>query len=248
MPIAHGIWDPHFGASVEQAWGATSAVSGASEAVVVSYSGIYNWLYAVGFTSNYEIYNFVIVLELLAVAALLLGKTHLIYNEEFLQWLGTNKPYYRVGSDDSEVVSLYKKLSLDKKVYPMFTWPFRIFLAIFDASGLRLNFHIGALIGFTSLAWAGHIIHVAIPASRGVFHSISPVGDSVLVGWNGVDPSVSELMPFFSGNWAYYAADIDKDNHIFGSTVGAGKALLTFLGGVKADTASLYLPILLIII
>ena len=136
MPIAHGIWDPHFGASVEQAWGATSA-SGASEAVVVSYSGIYNWLYAVGFTSNYEIYNFVIVLELLAVAALLLGKTHLIYNEEFLQWLGTNKPYYRVGSDDAEVVSLYKKLSLDKKVYPMFTWPFRIFLAIFDASGLR---------------------------------------------------------------------------------------------------------------
>jgi hypothetical protein len=137
MPIAHGIWDPHFGSTVEQVWGATTASGASSEAVVVSFSGIYNWLYAVGFTSNYEIYNFVIVLELLAVAALLLGKTHLIYNEELLQWLGTNKPYYRVGSDDQEVVSLYKKLSLDMKVYPMFVWPFRLFLAVFDLSGMR---------------------------------------------------------------------------------------------------------------
>ena len=32
-----------------------------AEAVVVSYSGICNWLYAVGFTGNYEIYTFVIV-------------------------------------------------------------------------------------------------------------------------------------------------------------------------------------------
>jgi len=235
MPIAHGIWDPHFGAGGEAVWGAYS--SGGSDSVVVSYSGIYNWLYAVGFTSVYEIYNFVIVLELLAVAALLLGKTHLIYNEELIQWLGTNKPYYRVGSDNDEVVSLYKKLALDMKVYPMFIWPFRLFLAAFDASGLRLNFHIGALIGFTSIAWAGHLIHVAIPASRGVYHTIgSPVGDGKFV-----EPSLQALYPFYSGNWAYYATDIDKDNHIFGSSVGAGKAILTFLGGTKADTASLYL-------
>lgn len=77
IPIAHGIWDPHL----------HSGLSGEP-----SFSGIYNWLYTLGFTNLFQLYNLVIVCELLAVISLLLAKLHLIYNEELLCWLGKNKP------------------------------------------------------------------------------------------------------------------------------------------------------------
>lgn len=38
-PIAHGIWDPHFGMTISDAY------SSNDYSVVVSYSGIYSWLY-----------------------------------------------------------------------------------------------------------------------------------------------------------------------------------------------------------
>merc|ERR1719210_459312 len=113
---------------------------------------------------------------------------------------------------EPETIRLYKKLALDTKVGPIFIWPFRLFLACFDLSGLRLNFHIGVMIGFFSIAWCGHLVHVAIPASRGVnaYWSMS-------------------LYPFYTGNWVSYSLDIDN------------QAILTFNGGLKSDTASLYL-------
>jgi photosystem I P700 chlorophyll a apoprotein A2 len=59
MPIAHGILDPHFGLSISDAYSS----GGSDYAVVLSYSGIYNWLYASGFSSVFHLYNFVIVCE-----------------------------------------------------------------------------------------------------------------------------------------------------------------------------------------
>jgi photosystem I P700 chlorophyll a apoprotein A2 len=81
IPIAHGIWDPHF----------ASALSGES-ATVPLFSAIYNWLYALGFTNLFHLYNFVILCELLAVISLLLGKLGLISHEEFWFWLTCYKP------------------------------------------------------------------------------------------------------------------------------------------------------------
>jgi len=130
-PIAHGIWDPHFGVSLEAAY------SSSDYATVVSYSGIYNWLYTVGFTSLSEIYNFVIMGELLAVAAILLAELHLVYLDAKLYWLGFVKP-------------------------SPFVWVLRMFVSCFDLGGLRLNYHIGVLIGFTCIAWSGHLLHVAL--------------------------------------------------------------------------------------
>jgi len=130
-PIAHGIWDPHFGMTISDAY------SSNDYSVVVSYSGIYNWLYTVGFTNVSQIYNFVIVGELLAVASIVLAKLHLAYLDSKLQWL-----------------SLAKSSS--------FTWPLRMVVSCFDLGGLRLNFHIGVLIGFTCVAWSGHLVHVAL--------------------------------------------------------------------------------------
>mmetsp|Transcript_32151 Transcript_32151/g.72948 ORF Transcript_32151/g.72948 Transcript_32151/m.72948 type:complete len:724 (-) Transcript_32151:8-2179(-) len=205
MPIAHGIWDPHFGLSISDAYSS----GGSDYAVVLSYSGIYNWLYASGFSSVFHLYNFVIVCELLAVISLLLGKVHLIYLEDMLQWCVMAGFTLNL---EPETIRLYKKLALDTKVGPIFIWPFRLFLACFDLSGLRLNFHIGVMIGFFSIAWCGHLVHVAIPASRGVnaYWSMS-------------------LYPFYTGNWVSYSLDIDN------------QAILTFAGGLKSDTASLYL-------
>jgi photosystem I P700 chlorophyll a apoprotein A2 len=187
MPIAHGIWDPHFGLSISDAY------SSGGLAVVLSYSGIYNWLYASGFNSVFHLYNFVIVCELLAVISLLLGKVHLIYLEDMLQWLLRRIWLLRYYNDGGAIG-------------PIFIWPFRLFLACFDLGGLRLNFHIGVMIGFFSIAWCGHLVHVARAYGLTTLASVS-------------------LYPFYTGNWVLYS----------------GCEVLTFLGGLKSDTASLYL-------
>ena len=68
IPIAHGIFDPHFGSGLN------------SDYTIVLSSGIYNWLYTVGFDNVFELYKFVIICELLALISLPLGKQHLILN------------------------------------------------------------------------------------------------------------------------------------------------------------------------
>ena len=44
---------------------------------------------------------------------------------------------------------------------------FRPGLAWFKNNESRLNHHLSGLFGVSSLAWSGHLIHVAIPESRG---------------------------------------------------------------------------------
>jgi hypothetical protein len=251
MPIAHGIFDPHFALPINYSSG------GSDYAVLLSYSGISNWLYTLGFTSVFHIYELSIACSLLAVILLLLAKVHSLYLEELLQWLGLNncgciylggasglhKAITRLGSRGEPWVRPFGSESstgqsknnpsegslptTDTKVYPIFIWPFRLFVACFDLAGLRLNFHIGALIGFFSMAWSGHLIHVAIPVSRGMGASYTPYPLS--------------LHDIFSSKWVALSNDVDKDNHIFSTSVGAGRAILTFLGGLKSGTASLYL-------
>lgn len=76
MPIAHGIWDPHFSDGISLA---LSISDRCDYTILLSYSGIYNWLYTVGFNSVFHVYNFVITRELLAVISISLAKVHLIY-------------------------------------------------------------------------------------------------------------------------------------------------------------------------
>ena len=81
--------------------------------------------------------------------------------------------------------------------------------------------------GFGSVAWAGHIVHCAIPASR------------------GLPPAFNYYNSFGSDVGLYGGSQIsmtlDSENHIFGSQIGAGTSLLTFLSGFKSDTSSLFL-------
>lgn len=58
------------------------------------------------------------------------------------------------------LVSLFAGwLHLQPKYAPNVTW--------FKNAESRLNHHLSALFGVSSLAWSGHLIHVAIPESRG---------------------------------------------------------------------------------
>ena len=79
-PIAHSIWDPH--------------LSTGSNAVVLYYSGIYNWMDAVGFMNVYQLYNFVILTELLAVISITLGNIHFVSTEKLFHWLGESPIAY----------------------------------------------------------------------------------------------------------------------------------------------------------
>lgn len=116
-------------------------------------------------------------------------------------------------------------LHLQPKYRPSLSW--------FKNAESRLNHHLAGLFGVSSLAWTGHLVHVAIPESRGQH-----------VGWNNflsVAPHPAGLAPFFSGNWGVYAQDPDTASHVFGTSEGAGTAILTFLGGFHPQTESLWL-------
>ena len=110
---------------------------------------------------------------------------------------------------------------------------FRPSLAWFKNAESRLNHHLAGLFGVSSLAWTGHLVHVAIPESRGQH-----------VGWDNflsTPPHPAGLGPFFTLNWGVYAQNPDTAGHVFGTSEGAGTAILTFLGGFHPQTESLWL-------
>jgi photosystem I P700 chlorophyll a apoprotein A2 len=110
---------------------------------------------------------------------------------------------------------------------------FRPSLAWFKNAESRLNHHLSGLFGVSSLAWTGHLVHVAIPESRGQH-----------VGWDNfltTMPHPAGLAPFFTLNWGVYADSPDTAGHVFGTSTGAGTAILTFLGGFHPQTESLWL-------
>jgi len=185
-PIAHAIWDPHFGDAAITAF----TQSDASYAVNIAYSGVYHWWYTIGMRTVGDLYQGSIFLMVLSALMLFAGWLHL-------------QPKFR----------------------PSLAW--------FKNAESRLNHHLGGLFGVSSLAWAGHLIHVAIPASRGE-----------TVNWTNLmttPPHPAGLAPFFSGNWAVYAQDPDTTGHVFGTAEGAGSAILTFLGGFHPQTEALWL-------
>jgi photosystem I P700 chlorophyll a apoprotein A2 len=185
-PIAHAIWDPHFGQPAIDAFTRSQAL----QPVNISYSGVYQWWYTIGMRSNIDLYNGSLFLVLLASLSLFAGWLH-----------------------------------LQPKFEPNVSW--------FKNAESRLNHHLGGLFGVSSLAWSGHLVHVAIPESRGQH-----------VGWDNflsTPPHYLGLTPFFSGNWISYSENPDSAEHIFGTSTGAGTAILTFLGGFHPQTKSLWL-------
>ncbi|MFQ4140176.1 photosystem I core protein PsaB [Nodosilinea sp. PGN35] len=185
-PIAHAIWDPHFGQPAVDAF----SQAGSSTPVNVAFSGVYHWWYTIGMRTNNDLYSGAVFLLILSAVFLFAGWLHL-------------QPKFR----------------------PSLSW--------FKNAESRLNHHLAGLFGVSSLAWTGHLVHVAIPESRGVH-----------VGWDNflsVKPHPEGLLPFFTGNWGVYAQNPDTSSHIFGTATGSGSAILTFLGGFHPQTESLWL-------
>jgi photosystem I P700 chlorophyll a apoprotein A2 len=185
-PIAHAIWDPHFGQPAVDAF----SQAGSSTPVNVAFSGVYHWWYTIGMRTNTDLYTGAVFLLILSAIFLFAGWLHL-------------QPKFR----------------------PSLSW--------FKNAESRLNHHLAGLFGVSSLAWTGHLVHVAIPESRGVH-----------VGWDNflsMKPHPEGLMPFFTGNWGVYAQNPDTSGHIFGTATGSGSAILTFLGGFHPQTESLWL-------
>ena len=185
-PIAHGIWDPHFGESALKAF----TRGGVIYPVNIALSGVYQWWYTIGMRTNQDLYVGSVGLLFLSLLLLQAGWLHL-------------QPQFK----------------------PSIAW--------FKNNESRLNHHLSGLFGFSSLAWTGHLVHVAIPESRGIH-----------VGWDNfttVLPHPAGLTPFFSGNWSAYAENPDTGSHIYNSLEGAGTAILTFKGGFHPQTQSLWL-------
>ena len=185
-PIAHAIWDPHFGQGAITAF----TQAGASSPVNIAYSGVYHWWYTIGMRTNAELYQGSIFMMILSAWALFAGWLHL-------------QPKFR----------------------PSLAW--------FKNAESRLNHHLAVLFGFSSIAWTGHLVHVAIPEARGQH-----------VGWDNflsVMPHPAGLAPFFTGNWGVYAQNPDTAYQVFGTSEGAGTAILTFLGGFHPQTEALWL-------
>ena len=185
-PIAHAIWDPHFGKPAIDAF----TQAGASNPVNIAYSGVYHWWYTIGMRTNGDLYMGAVFLLLFAAVLLFAGWLHL-------------QPKFR----------------------PSLAW--------FKNAESRLNHHLAGLFGVSSLAWTGNLVHVSIPESRGQH-----------VGWDNflsTPPHPAGLQPFFTGNWGVYAQSPDTASHVFGTSQGAGTAILTFLGGFHPQTESLWL-------
>ena len=185
-PVAHMIWDPHYGQPAVEAYSRGRITN----PVNVATSGVYQWWYTIGLRTNQDLYQGSFFLCSLAILFLVGGWLHL-------------QPKFR----------------------PDLCW--------FKNAESRLNHHLSGLFGVSSLAWTGHLIHIAIPASR---------GDRV--DWSNfltTLPHPSGLTSFFTGSWVDYAQNTDTASHMFGTNREAGIAILTFLGGFHPETQSLWL-------
>ena len=185
-PIAHAIWDPHFGQTAVKAF----TKGDMTYPTNVTYSGLYHWWYTIGMRTNIDLYQGALFLLILSTIFLFAGWLHL-------------QPQFR----------------------PSLSW--------FKNNESRLNHHLSGLFGVSSLAWTGHLVHVAIPESRGQH-----------IRWNNFTaclPHPDGLYPFFTGNWNVYATNPDASEHIFGTSDKAGSAILTFLGGFHPNSQSLWL-------
>jgi len=217
-PIAHSIWDPHFGQPAVEAF----TRGGADRPVNIAYSGVYHWWYTIGMRTTNDLYTGSVFLILVASILLFAGWLHLQVDGALVNiafpgqiWTGGYKldpdhvPYKQPDPDTLE-----------------FNVGFAPSLAWFKNAESRLNHHLAGLFGVSSLAWTGHLVHVAIPASRGV-----------RVDWSNfltIAPHPAGLGPFFRGDWMAYAQDPDTGSE-------AGTAILTFLGGFNPTTDALWL-------
>lgn len=144
--------------------------------------------------------------------------------DSLLYFSSTSQAKLSLPSSSNIYTSLNTYLSL-LKYKPAISLPVKLFSSIYDASQLRLNYHSAFLFGVSCVLWSGHLIHKALPVSRG--HSVS-----------FLSTTSNNLL---NGNLGDLANNFDSDNHIWSSSLGAGDSILSFSGQIRPDTNSLYI-------
>jgi len=96
-------------------------------------------------------------------------------------------------------------------------------------SGQSFAVNNAGFIGIPSLAWSGHLIHVALPAARGHRVDWSNL-------WNRL-PHPDGLRGLATLDWTTYASDLDSPGHSFGiADQASGTGILSFTGGQIAES------------
>jgi photosystem I P700 chlorophyll a apoprotein A2 len=262
-PIAHAIWDPHFGQSALK----TFTTGGVSYPVNVATSGIYHWAYTVGMRTNSDLFSGALLLLTAASISLTLGtltvlpKTTLrtgqtaavesttccgdCHESEDSKFPGLDKlivakiPRICYRYDSIRKFCLQRSRNFIGKSY----WSSCDRATMLVNSAAHRPYAYSTFLntlGSASIAWAGHLVHVAIPASRGVTIQFTPLVESFLAH-KYQKPHPKGLGPLFNFHWNEYALDPDSASHIFGTSEGSGTAMLTFLGSFHPQTNSLWL-------
>lgn len=105
---------------------------------------------------------------------------------------------------------------------------------ILSAGDSFINHHLGGFLGTASVAWAGHLVHVALPASRGQSTDWSNLLHHL--------PHPAGLKPFVTLDWSQYSTNGDQWNHVFGlADASVGTSVLSFLGTRMPSSDSLWL-------
>jgi photosystem I P700 chlorophyll a apoprotein A2 len=136
IPIAHGIFDPHFKLQAK-----LPLCNIYLTATAIAYNGIYNSVYTLGFNSVTHVYNFVITHELLAVISIPYASLAINYLKTLPHHL---HPHLRMPRFQIEIIHLHKKLNARN-----------IKLTIPNPQE-RLN--LLRLMGFLSIGWCGHLV------------------------------------------------------------------------------------------
>ena len=175
--IAHPIGDANFGFPIIYAYSSPVLREGG----ILSYSGIYNWLYYTGFFSLVDLYNFVIMCELLGVISIPLAKGGYIFPGSSTQWASliraaSSFDLATLGPSNWEPPGYLELVAI-------FIWPPKFFVAYEDSYCLRLNFHLGIIIGFLSASWGGHLVLAS----------------------SGLGMSGAKQVAFYTGDWVLYS-------------------------------------------
>eukprot|EP01018_Ginkgo_biloba_P012447 Gb_20142 [translate_table: standard] len=103
IPIAHAIWDPHFGQLVVEAF----TRGGAPDPVNIAYSGVYQWWYTIGLCTNEDLYTGALFLLFLSTIFLVAG----LFGVSSLAWMGylvhVTIPESRGGTSDGIISQMY---------------------------------------------------------------------------------------------------------------------------------------------
>ena len=153
LTISHTTYDPHFSLQAS----AIGASGNSDVSSTPSFSGLYNILLTVGFTTEYDIFLFVLGLIFLVLFFSCLSVLHATLANSLLFILANTKNSRTFLAEINAI------------------W---VFLQEF-----RLSYHLSALLGTSSVIWSLHIIFVVLPVSRGCVFCIN-INSFVSLNWS----------------------------------------------------------------